>query len=1150
LTQPHPEPIAEQIAKLQAALAAQESLRPTLGDAIVEVAVAAIQARLDALSLETRAAPAPSAAPARLAEFTPEELLRFLQACEPGEMAGKIQAVGRIDGERKQVSVLSVDISGLAALWKAAAAEDAVSALNSALKEIAEAVYRSEGIIDKISGDSILAVFGAPMAHEDDPERALRAALEIRHGLDRFFDRWTDRTDPLPPFRIGVNSGPVVSGKGGSTAYPAYTLMGETVNTASRLENAARPGQILVGQEIFRVTQATFEYLALDPILIKGKREPQLVFELQQARLLPGKTRGVKELAPAFVGREAELAELRAAIKDMQAGRGRVILISGEAGLGKSRLLAELRAEAPAQDGAGWIEGHAFAHTTSLTYAPFIDLLRRLYNLSDAEADPLARLQILVERIWPGEDAALAVVAQMLAIPTQPHAGDTFAPDSADAMRANLLALFEAAIVRLAHQGPVWMVIEDLHWIDLTSLELIEQLIPLTCRLPFTIVATSRPISISGEILPRFQAMTHLHCADRFMHLGLSRLSEGSSSQMVEQLLSTPVLPAGLRNLILNHADGNPFFIEEILRALIDGGALVFTGGEAMRWMTTPLIESYLVPDSLHGLLMARLDRLPSETKWLAQQAAVIGRIFNARILNDLAGDAVEVIPELNALERVGLIHRNGPSTDVEYTFNHALTQEVVYASLLAPRRREAHSRVGMALEAHSGAVSNENISIIGEHFLHGEVWDKAYDYLLRAGDSAARLYAPAEARLHYEGALEALTHLPENEATLRLQVALLIKLDNVSYLVAESGRREAHLSAAEDILQRLVESSAPSVEDRRLLCQIYLAMARHFMLRSAHSTAFRYNQQALDIAREIGDGELSAILMSSLGIIAALQGQFLQSTPLLQQSLAPLAKIGSWEYWISAAVHLNLSLAVQGKFRDAAEIAEQVHRRASELKSLTGITQADCAFLIIPILRRDFRPALAVADRALQSAEQSKDIVLTSMVLRFKAWAQSCLGEHAAAAENLANAHQINAGVGSEPFPVWHAALDAEIELNAGRVEESLRLAERAVDSAQTLGNDYGAGIAYRVWAQALTHLNPPDWEAVERRLEASLAAFERSGGVVEAARTRSARAQVCQARGNRAEARRWGAEALAEFKRLGLDGEAKQADSLASDA
>ncbi|MGH2521335.1 MAG: adenylate/guanylate cyclase domain-containing protein, partial [Anaerolineales bacterium] len=347
--------LEEQIAQLEAAITAQESLRPTLGDAVVNVTLAALRAQLDSLRAQPQSASTGTARPAP----SPEQLLKRLQSYLPKELAEKMHAMGRIEAERKQVTVLFADISGFTALSEQLDPEEVTALTNEALKELAEAVYQYEGYIDKFIGDAIMAVFGAPVVHEDDPERALRAALAMRDRLEHFNERWVDRLGAIGPLslHIGVNTGPVIAGNVGSDLRLSYTVMGDTVNTASRLEAAAHPGQVLVSRDTYRLTQEAFTFLALDPITVKGKREPLTVFELQRAKLHPGKRRGLKGLASALVGREREMGQLRAVLAELEARRGRIVTITGEAGIGKSRLMAEWRAEIGER--ALWLEGRA-----------------------------------------------------------------------------------------------------------------------------------------------------------------------------------------------------------------------------------------------------------------------------------------------------------------------------------------------------------------------------------------------------------------------------------------------------------------------------------------------------------------------------------------------------------------------------------------------------------------------------------------------------------------------------------------------------------------------------------------------------------------------------------------------------------------------
>ncbi|HMA33777.1 MAG TPA: adenylate/guanylate cyclase domain-containing protein, partial [Chloroflexia bacterium] len=661
-------PLAEQASRLEEAIARLEEQRGVLGDAVVDLTLTTLRSQLQAVRSQLRAARAPGP------RVSPEQLLARLQSYLPKELAAKMRSSDRIESERKQVTVLFADINGFTALSERLDPEVVADLTSAALKELAEAVYQYEGYIDKFVGDAIMAVFGAPVAHEDDPDRALRTALAMRERLEAFNRREAERLDEPLTLHIGVNTGTVIAGNVGSDLRLSYTVMGDTVNTASRLEDAAQPGQILVSRDTYRLTAEAFTFQALEPITVKGKREPLTVYELGRARLHPGKARGLKDLGTTFVGREADLDVLRGVQAALETGQGRIVTITGEAGLGKSRLLSEWRAELGER--GRYLEGRAFAHTTGLAYGPFLDLFRRVAGIrdEDSEAEARARLDRTMVRLFPDDIEAAALFANILAMRLTPEETAHLTPLRAEDLRARLFAHFDALLTRLAAARPVWLVIEDMHWADAASVELVEHLLALTERLPLAVVGVfrSHPDSTSRIL----QAVAEVSYGDRYIHLPLAILPDDSSLRMATQLLGMDPLSPALQALIVGKAEGNPFFVEEVLRSLIDRGALL-RDESGTGWQTTDLIETVQVPDTLQGLLMSRLDRLPDETKWVVQQAAVIGRIFLYRVLLQMAGPLGGLEADLSHLEREELIRERARAPEVEYIFKHALTQEV-----------------------------------------------------------------------------------------------------------------------------------------------------------------------------------------------------------------------------------------------------------------------------------------------------------------------------------------------------------------------------------------------------------------------------------------------------------------------------------------
>jgi class 3 adenylate cyclase/tetratricopeptide (TPR) repeat protein len=1134
--------LEEQIAQLEAAIAAQEALRFTIGDVAVEAAIAALRVQLDALHQQQAAAPPPG-------QVAPEQLLERLQSYLPKGLADKMRAIGRIEGERKQVTVLFADISGYTALSERLDPEEVATLTNEVLKDMAEAVYQYEGYVDRLLGDAVMAVFGAPVAHEDDPERALRSALAMLERFERFNRRWIDRLGRPLELHIGINTGTVIVGNVGSDLRMSYTVMGDTVNTASRLEDAAEPGQILVSRDTYRLTREAFTFLAMEPIRVKGKREPLTVYELQRARLAPRKTRGLRDLASAFVGREVEMAQLRDVMTDLEAGRGRIIVVSGEAGIGKSRLMAEWRREIVVGERVYWAEGRCLAYTTSASYGPFLELIRHYAGIKEEQSEDAARwrLDIAVERFFPGEAEAKAIFANLLALRLSPEESDLLDGLPGEQRRRRLFGLMEELFTRLARERPTVLVVEDMHWADATSLELVEHLLPLTERSPLAVIGVSR--RRADEATPLAQAQEQY--VDRFTAISLTPLSETTSLEMVAQLLTVDKdieLPSALQSLIVDKAEGNPFFVEEVIRTLIERGALAQT--EDGTWEATPLIESVTVPDTLQGLLMARLDRLPAETKWLAQQAAVIGRIFLYRVLRQMAESSASIDADLSRMERDELIRERTRDPELEYMFRHALTQEVAYQSLLAPRRKELHRKVGEALEELFAERIAEFTTIIGDHYLRGEAWGRAFDYLIQAGDAAARLHAHAEARLHYARALQAPAHLPDTEENRRRRVDALIKQTASSSRADSPEENLARLAEAERLVKELPGPDGTPGGDRLRLARVHFWMGRAHYVRGAQREAIGYFQQVLPVAQESGDAELLALPSSAIGQAMGMQGHLGQAEALLGQAIPLLEQTGNWSEWIRATGFHGLAVTEMGDCAAGVYEVQRALARAREMNALSEIALISLLLCDAYLLSGDLPRVIETARQIVEIAEQSGDRLFVYLAHGYRGWAEGRAGQFEAAAASMARSQAVAKKLGGPLMLADHfTTANAEIALGAGRIEEALALAEQAVSIAQKTGNIGAEGVARRVWGQALAALSEaegPRWDEAEAQLAESLRLLELGQDRLDTARTHVAWGTVCRDQGDLAAAREHWEQAAAQWEASGLTSELERTRAL----
>ncbi|MGO9021358.1 MAG: ATP-binding protein [Syntrophobacteraceae bacterium] len=836
--------LTEQISKLEAAIATLEASRHTLGDAAVDAAITALQAQLSALRDQQQTGETKPLDYGRPHSYTPKYL------------ADKILTTRSfIEGENKIVTVMFADVANSTAMFEKLDPEAVHDIMDRCFRLLMEEIHRYEGTINQFLGDGVMALFGAPIAHEDHAQRACQAALAIRNALEQYGESLQNRYGIDFNMRIGLNSGPVVVGSIGDDLRMDYTALGDTVNTASRLESSSEAGRILVSRDTYRLARGAFTFLAAESIRVKGKRDPVTVYELHRSRFSPEKSRGLRDLSYAFVGRDHDMAQLKDIFAGLKARRGQTIIVNGEAGIGKSRLISEFRRDVTSREEVHWLEGRCLAYTSSVSYGPFLDLIRNHAGIRDEQSEDAARrrLDLAVNQFFPEDAEAKAIFANMMLLKLSSEEIKLLKGIQGELLRPRIFGLMASFFTKLAEEHPTVLVIEDSHWADATSLELVEHLVPLTERMPLAIICVSRTeTSESSEAWVRLAKKLRERSSDGFTNITLEPLSELTSLEMTARLLSLESLPLALKELITGRAEGNPFFVEELIRTLVERGALAQS--ENGGWEATGLIESVAVPDTLQGLLMSRLDRLPPETKWLAQQASVIGRIFLYRVLLHMAERKTGVDNDLSCMETNELIRERARHPELEYMFRHALTQETAYQSLLAARRKELHCKTARAMEELFSDRIAEFLTVIGEHFLRGEAWERAFEYLIRAGDAATRLFASPEARLHYARALDALAHLPPAENNRRSKLDTLMKQVRVSFTADSPKRNMARMIEAERLVQELPGPDGTPGSDQLRLAHVRMWKGRFHLMSNEMPEAMKYYGQVLAVAQNFGN--------------------------------------------------------------------------------------------------------------------------------------------------------------------------------------------------------------------------------------------------------------------------------------------------------
>jgi class 3 adenylate cyclase len=745
----------------------------------------------------------------------------------------------QLDGERRWATVILADVKGSTALAEKVDVEAWVEIMNRVFQILGDEIYAYDGQIDQFRGDGLVAFFGVPVAHEDDAERAVLAALAMQDAVQGYAAELSDQEGIELLLRVGVNTGEVIAAQvGDSRRHSEDTAMGRAIALAARMESAAEPGTVLVSEQTYRLVAPMFEWQALGEVAAKGFSQPVAVYRPLAHKAISGKGRGIAGLESPLVGRDAELQALREALDRLRTGIGGIATVVGEAGIGKSRLVTEVRRTADrepqaidrrpttADGGLAWVEGRCLSYATNVAYHPWLDILHGWLGLApDASpADVGAMLRERV-RVLCGDcvDEVYPYLGRMMALPLEEEVEVRLRGLDAESQRFLTFGAVETALARSAEARPLVVVLEDLHWADPTSLVLLEQLLALTDRVPLLFVCILRPERAHGcwqVVEAAARDYGHYHTDVR-----LKPLSAAESATLVGNLLHVEALPQELRERILEHAEGNPFYVEEILRSLIDEGIVVHdeitdpsTGlrastpehsgvGRASRWRATREVADIPIPDTLHGVIAARIDRLPAEVKRVLQLASVVGRIFTYPVLAAIgAGSPLDA--HLVALERAQLIRARARLPEREYAFKHVLTQEAAYGGLLRRERRTAHRRAAEALERLYPERVEEQLGLLAYHWEGAGARERAVGYLRRAGERAAAQFANEEA---VEYLSSALALVPEDDLAERY--VLLLAREGAYYL---QGAREAQ---AEDLsmLETLAEAlDGPQESGRR----------------------------------------------------------------------------------------------------------------------------------------------------------------------------------------------------------------------------------------------------------------------------------------------------------------------------------------------
>jgi class 3 adenylate cyclase/ABC-type transport system substrate-binding protein len=647
--------------------------------------------------------------------------------------------------ERRIVTALFADVVGSTALAERLGPEEVRLVIGEAIARAITIVESYGGSIKDLAGDGVLALFGAPVAHEDDPERAVRAALEIMASIREYADEVRRGFGVEFSMRAGIDTGEVVVGQVGAGSRVEYGAVGGTLNTAARLQSEAEPGGVLIADATWRQVSPLFDWAAPRTLRLKGKTEPVIAHPV--TRLREGRPSGQR--SSPLVGREHELIEAREMIRQLAGGRGGILFIVGEPGIGKSRLASELGQIANSESNCEWLDARCVSYGQSLPYWPYRDLLRNWLHVTATDPEIKVRISLRrqAEELFPGQVLEVyPYLATIVGLKLEADAAARLAPLSPESLQYRTFEVFSELLAKLAAARPVVVALDDLHWADATSLALTERLFELTEDSPVLLTIGQRPETDHPSWqLKEKAAREYRH---RFRELSLQPLARGSEVELLTALLGKGSVPQGFVERLLGYAEGNPFYLEQLVRALIDRGTLIPEDGH---WRLTSS-ESLEIPETLEGVILARIDRLQPGWRDVITSASVLGRTFGVQILQAVTGDDIPVLRRtLHHLLRLDLLREEASGPQPLYFFKHALIQEAAYRTLLAGQRSSLHRRAAAWFESFYGDRPERAYGLIAHHWRAAGDSEKAVQYLRLAGDKARDEWALDEAIDHYQ---------------------------------------------------------------------------------------------------------------------------------------------------------------------------------------------------------------------------------------------------------------------------------------------------------------------------------------------------------------------------------------------------------------
>jgi class 3 adenylate cyclase/tetratricopeptide (TPR) repeat protein len=1022
------------------------------------------------------------------AALSPESLattarLSSPESYTPKHLAEKIlTSKAALEGERKQITVLFADLKGSMELLADRDPEDACKLLDAVVARMMQAVHHFEGTVSEVRGDGVMALFGAPLAHEDHALRACYAALRMQQAVKLYADEVRRSDGLLVQIRVGVNSGEVVVRSIGSDLRMDYSAVGRTTHMAARMEQLAAPGTIQLTAETLRLVEGFVQVSPLGPVPVKGLNKPIEVFELVGASA--ARTRfeaAARHGLTRFVGRSTELKQLRDALDQASLGRGQVVAVVGEPGVGKSRLFWEFT---HSNRVPGWriIQSTSVSYGKATTYLPVIALLRGYFELESRD-DPRKIREKVTGKVLTLDPVLASAVPALLALLDVPVEEASWLALDPNQRRQQMLDAVKRLLLRESEVQPLVVIFEDLHWIDGETQALLDGLVDSLPAARLLLLVNYRP-----EYSHAWGSKTY------YRQLRIDPLPPESSDELLAALLGNDAGLRPLKQLLIERTEGNPFFLEESVRALVESKALSGVHG-AYRLVKAP--QTLEIPATAQAILAARIDRLSPEDKRLLQAASVIGMDVPYLLLQSIVELPEEELRRgLAHLQVAEFLYEAQLFPSLAYIFKHALTHDVAYGGLVQEKRRALHANIVTAIETLYADRLADYVDKLAHHARRGETWEKAVTYLHQAGAKSASRSGYREAVAAFENALDALSHLPVSRE--RTEQAIDIHLDASGALLPKGALAES-LNHADE-----ARALAETLGDKRRLAWVLVPLSNRAWLSGDSHRALEVGERARAIAADLGDIVLQARVSWVLGLQRQTRGEYLQAVALLRWTLNAVESERDGEgfarsqfavEWVrtrvvsvSARARLAWCLAELGDFTEAIACGNQAVRIAQEVDDTFSLVFAYRSLGSALLRRGDTAQSVSVLERSVELCRAARFKFPFDIAAGNLGYALALSGRLAEGVALMEEALADPAATGTSNHPLLMAYL-GEAHLLAGRIDDAINVGRRALDLARRQQERGSEAWILRLLGEIAAHADALDLKRAREHYDEAIA-------------------------------------------------------------